>query len=721
MNLFKKRLTTSTIAVLTSCALSQYSGAQVETFDLTEFQTIDSSGVFPAVNGDNLNSFGADAPFETATYVRSTTNGNAPQRLKLYLQFDLSTLSADEIVSATLEFSAYSLNDRVADNNNPNLFVSQLQDDWAPDGGDPDNPATPIFQPALVESVNGGGVTSGTGTDHFFLGGTPEYRNPTDYSIDILSIVQNYQDGDINNGLILELNDNADGPSSDHAQGIGIDTSSLILRTITGDNPITTLSTASSTVSTDYTVNVNFSEIVAGLEDTDFSVTNGTVSSVTGSGTDYTVLVSPIAGGDVELTLPADSVTGSTSGLGNFVSNTLVTNFELPTPPTVILSTEPGLNDSFTVNVEFDAVVTGLEISDFIITNGTATALEGTANSYTLEVVSSTAGSVEVTLPAGSATDTNNELNNLASNTLVVIFDPTALALTNFANADLNSIVPVIANTGSGALAWSFDPVNNRVLFNGEATSTGANQWVWSTLNGGFAYNPDGGVNGVGDGAFVQTPGTPSQNPRAVLYFVDDNKLTTGLVDFGMDVFFDDNTEANPLQFQVEIYAWDDDQIAPSLSAGGPTPNDPTYNLTDLGEATSILQAQVLASDIADATWQTNALGLMNVGDGFDNYVWRIGVIGATNGDFFGFDNITVTGDPSPPVITSIIREPSGEVDLEFTFSAGNVDIYRSTDLQNFGDTPIAADIEPGSYLDVTAADLLRAFYVLVPAGSPAP
>jgi len=80
MNLFKKRLTTSTIAVLTSCALSQYSGAQVETFDLTEFQTIDSSGVFPAVNGDNLNSFGADAPFETATYVRSTTNGNAPQQ-----------------------------------------------------------------------------------------------------------------------------------------------------------------------------------------------------------------------------------------------------------------------------------------------------------------------------------------------------------------------------------------------------------------------------------------------------------------------------------------------------------------------------------------------------------------------------------------------------------------------------------------------------------------
>ena len=182
MNLFNKKPTVSFLAVLASCALSHNSGAQIVTHSLTEFQTIDSNGLFPADNAANLSSFGSAAPFTTTAYVRAaTSNDGAARRVKLYLQFDLSTLPTEELTLATLDFSAYSLNDRTADSNNPDLFVSQLQDDWAP-GGAPD----PIFQPTLVESVNGGGVTSGTGSDHFFVGGSPEYRNPTDYSIDCL-------------------------------------------------------------------------------------------------------------------------------------------------------------------------------------------------------------------------------------------------------------------------------------------------------------------------------------------------------------------------------------------------------------------------------------------------------------------------------------------------------------------------------------------------------
>lgn len=716
MNPFNKIRTASLCAVLASCALSHHSGAQVVTHSLTEFQTIDSNGLFPASNAANLSSFGSAAPFATDAYVRSATNGSqTPRRVKLYLQFDLSTLTTDEITSATLDFSAYSLNDRTAAANNPDLFVSQLQDDWAP-GGAPD----PIFQPILIESVNGGGVTSGTGSDHFFVGGSPEYRNPTDYSIDVTSIVQNIQGGDTNNGLILELNDLAGGLSNNHSQGIGLNTSTLVLRVIAGDNPLTTLSTTSSTVGGDYIVNVDFSEDVTGLEEMDFNVTNGTVSSVTGSGANYTVMVSPIAEGDVMLTLPSDSVNATVGGLGNLVSNTLVTNFELPAPPTVSLSTTLGINDSFTVNVEFNEVVTGLEMSDFVITNGTASALAGTANSYTLEVDAIAPGSVEVTLPADSATDTNDSLGNLVSNTLVVVFDPANSALTNFLNADLNSPVPTVPGTTSGANAWSFDFATNRVFFNGQPTSVRANQWALPALTRGFIYNPDGGVNGEGDGAFVQTAGTPTQNPRAVFYFVDDNKLTTGLIDFGMDVFLDDNSEANSLQLLVEVYGWDDGQLEPLLSAGGPTANDPNYNLTDLGDAVTILQTQVPATSVADATWQTRALGLVDVGDGYDNYAWRIGVLGATNGDFFAFDNVTTAIGVALPEITVIDRAANGDVTIDFT-SGGNVDVYRSTDLLDFGVSPIEANVTPGSYLDDTAAGLPRAFYILVPAGSPAP
>ena len=711
MNLFNKRRTVPLFVVLASCALSHHSEAQLVTHNLTEFQTVDSNGLFPATNGNNPISFGSSAPFATTTYVRSATSG-AAQRVKLYLQFDLSTLTTDEITSATLDFSAYSLNDRVAAVNNPDLFVSQLQDDWAPDGT-PD----PIFQPVLLESVNGGGVTSGTGEDLF--PGTAN-RNTTDYSIDVTSIVQNIQDGDVNNGFILELNDAAGGLSSSHAQGIGLNTSSLVLRVISGDNPTTTLSSASSTVGADYTVNVDFSEDVTGLEVSDFSVTNGDVLSVAGSGANYTVEVSPIAEGVVELSLPSDSVNATVGGLGNIESNILVTTFVLPAPPTVTLSATPGINDIFTVNVEFNEAVTGLELSDFNITNGMASDLDGTADSFTLEVVASALGSVEVTLPAGVVTDINDDLVNLVSNTLTVVFDPANSALTNFLNADLNSPVSTVPGTTSGALAWSFDPAANLVLFNGQPTSVRANQWALPALSGGFIFNPDGGANGVGDGAFVQTNAAPSQNPRAVLYFVDDNQLTTGFVNFGLDVFLDDNSEANPLQLLVEVYGWNDGEVAPSLSAGGPTANDPNYNLTDLGDAVTVLQTQVLATSVDEATWQTSALGLVDVGDGYDNYAWRVGALGATNGDSFAFDNVTATSGVAPPMITAFDRAANGDVTIDFT-SGGNVDVYRSTDLLDFGVSPIDANVAPGSYLDDTAVGLLRAFYILVPEGSPAP
>ena len=717
MKLIHKQRSLPILAALATFGLSQQSEAQIETHNLTEFQTIDANGLFPANDVGNINSFGSAAPFATTAYVRSATNGaQVPRRVKLFLQFDLSTLTTDEITTATLDFSAYSLNDRMNDANNPTLFVSQLTDDWAPDI----DPA-PIFQPTLTVSVDGGGVTSGTGSDHFFASGTPEYRNITPYSIDVTNIIQNIQNGDTNNGFILELDDAAGGNASNHAQGLGIDQSTLVLKVVTGNNPLATLSTESTTASIDYIANINFSEDVTGLEASDFNVSNGTASSLTGSGSSYSMTITPSGGGDIELTLPEDSVNAVVGGLGNFESNTLITTFVPPAQSTVTLSTALGLNDNFTVDVIFNEEVSGLEIADFTITNGTAVALEGAGDNYTLEVNSNAPGTVEVTLPADSVTDLNDGLSNLVSNTLTVVYDPAASALSNLINADLNSTVSVIPNTGSGAFGWSFDSVANRVLFNGQTTSARANQWVWSSLTRGFAYDPDGGANGAGDGAFVQTAVNLVENPRAVLYFVDDNKLTTGLVNFGLDAFFDDNSEDNPLQFIVEVYAWDDNQIAPSLSAGGPTPNDPNYNLTDLGEAVSILQAQVIASDIDDATWQTSALGSAIVGDGYDNYVWRIGILGATDGDFFAFDNVTTTMGMVAPVITSITREGTGEVDLEFTSASGNVDVYRSTDLQDFGASPIAVDVESGSYLDTTAVGLPKAFYVLVPTGTPAP
>ncbi|MFC7337693.1 Ig-like domain-containing protein [Haloferula chungangensis] len=725
MKTFRNRLAAPIFAALACSFPGLFPFAQAETFDLVEFQTVDFNNLFPANGSNNIDVFDSTgttsataAPFDTTAYVRSSVNSNAafvPRRAQLYLQFDLSGLGQDTIARATLDFSAYSLNDLTAAVNSPELFVSQLAGDWSPSGDE--GTLNPVFDPVLYETVSGGGVTSGTGTDLYTGGGfTPgTFRNTTVYSVDVTNIVRNWQDGDPNHGLHLELGD-----SVSFNQGIGIDPSSLKLNVIAADTPVPTLSTDFSSVTTDYTVYVDFSEDVSGLESDDFTVINGSASTLVGSGANYTLTISPTTAGNVEITLPADAVNATVGGSGNVVSNTLITLYDPPAPPSVTLSTPAGLFDQFTVNVVFDEAVAGLEDADFVVTNGYASDLMGTGATYSIKITADSTGSIEVTLPADSVTDLDDGLGNLESNTLAVVNNPADSALTNFINGNLNNPVPAIPGTTSGNTPYYLDPTTNIVQSEVGGDSVRANQWVLPTASSGFVFGADSGSAGMGDGAMIGS-GSYNARPRAVFYFADDNKESTGLLDFGMDVFLDDNSPENDLKFLVEIYAWNDEEIEPRLSWGGPTANVATYNLTDLGEAVTLLNRQVLASSAADASWQTLALGSADVGAGYDNYVWRIGVMGATNGDVFAFDNVTVSVGTPAPEITSISRAPTGVVSIEFTSSAGNVDVYRSTDLLDFGDSPIDSDVPPGSYIDGTAISLPKAFYILVPTGDPAP
>ena len=74
-----------------------------------------------------------------------------------------------------------------------------------------------------------------------------------------------------------------------------------------GRDDVPTLTTASDEVSAPFTVNVAFTEPVNGLTESDFTVTNGTVtaSSLSGSGATWSVEIAPVANGEVLVTLPA--------------------------------------------------------------------------------------------------------------------------------------------------------------------------------------------------------------------------------------------------------------------------------------------------------------------------------------------------------------------------------------------------------------------------------
>lgn len=197
-------------------------------FPLVEFQTVDFDGFFPASGSNNVDKFdiagttsGTVAPFDTLAYVRSSAT--SARSVQLFLQFDLAGLDSNTFTSATLDFDAYSLNDLTT--NGTTLFVSQVTDEWSPAGDA--GLLNPDYDPAITGlAVNGGFVTSGTGNDFYTGGGfnPGTYRKPSAYSIDVTSIVQNWQGGEPNHGFHLELGD-----STTINQGVGLDPASLIL------------------------------------------------------------------------------------------------------------------------------------------------------------------------------------------------------------------------------------------------------------------------------------------------------------------------------------------------------------------------------------------------------------------------------------------------------------------------------------------------------------
>ena len=187
--------------------------------------------------------------------------------------------------------------------------------------------------------------------------------------------------------------------------------------------PDATLSTASSTVNGSFLVTADFTENVTGLTSGDFSISNGNISNLSGSGNQYTFTIVPIAEGNVAILLPSNRVTDA-AGNGNTASNTLSVTYNISdvTPPDVTLSTASStVNEAFTVNATFTESITGLTLNDFNITNGTSSALSGSGANYSFTVTPINQGVVSISLPANRATDAAGNGNN-ASNTLNVTF-----------------------------------------------------------------------------------------------------------------------------------------------------------------------------------------------------------------------------------------------------------------------------------------------------------
>jgi YVTN family beta-propeller protein len=171
--------------------------------------------------------------------------------------------------------------------------------------------------------------------------------------------------------------------------------------------PVITLATPSDTVSSAFEVSLSASETILGLSASEFVVTNGSASNLTGSGANYSLTITPTAAGVVTVQLPAEAVTDAAEN-GSLASNALSITFNPVNnaQPTVTLATAAtDVSGSFDVTATFSDSVSGVKLSDFIVTNGSATALNSSGADYVVSVTPAASGTVTIQYTSQTTSD----------------------------------------------------------------------------------------------------------------------------------------------------------------------------------------------------------------------------------------------------------------------------------------------------------------------------
>ncbi|NBD23898.1 Ig-like domain-containing protein [Paenibacillus glycinis] len=196
--------------------------------------------------------------------------------------------------------------------------------------------------------------------------------------------------------------------------------------------PTVTLGTAAGNpTNAAFTVTAEFGEDVTGFDVTDIMVGNGTAGSYRAeSGTKYTFVVTPTGEGIVTVDVAAGAAQDA-AGNGNAAATQLGVTYDR-TAPAVALATTAGnpTNAAFTVTAEFSENVTGFDVNDITVGNGTAGGFRAeSATKYTFVVTPTADGKVTVDVAGGAAQDAAGN-GNAAAAQLGLVYDKTAPAVT---------------------------------------------------------------------------------------------------------------------------------------------------------------------------------------------------------------------------------------------------------------------------------------------------
>ncbi|MDR7252493.1 hypothetical protein J2X46_001469 [Nocardioides sp. BE266] len=206
-----------------------------------------------------------------------------------------------------------------------------------------------------------------------------------------------------------------------------------------------------------YTVSVEFSEAVQSLSAAQLAVTNGSAGSVSGSGRDWTFVVTPAADGPVTVSL-LDDAARDAAGNASVASGTASTTYDTTAPTVTVTSPTAAVvtTSPIPVVIDFSEAVTGLDDTDVVVTNGTLTNLVGGGTRWTADLVPAAEGTVTARVVAGAASDQSGHPSQ-ASGTFSREFDSTrpTLALTSpLSGATTASTIAVTATFSKAVLGF---------------------------------------------------------------------------------------------------------------------------------------------------------------------------------------------------------------------------------------------------------------------------
>ena len=170
-------------------------------------------------------------------------------------------------------------------------------------------------------------------------------------------------------------------------------------------------------------VTVQFNEEIEEFGLGDLTVTNGTAANLEEvvPGMEFTVEITAGADGEVVVEIDANTVS-DLAGNENDVAASASWIYD-GTSPTVTFNSVPTVTNSqtVTISVDFSEEISGLEIGDFIVSNGTVSNLTEvtTGTEFTIDITADIEGEVIVVLPQGAVADIAGNENDYVSSTFI--------------------------------------------------------------------------------------------------------------------------------------------------------------------------------------------------------------------------------------------------------------------------------------------------------------